>query len=230
MSLHGLCPPFRCDAWANLTKLPRPRCIWHPTTQVLSQVSNFSLMGAERRSERLPRLGEISMITQQHLASFKHADRDMYAREKVLNSAIISADISSGWEEYLEILDAFYADNVEVTDGTGSSAVFGKERARALLIQFLVPIHVMAEIGGLSVKIRESPIHGDTADETHSVWSVDLIGVSGRTCHISWDTLRRWADSRVVYERHYDHHQIGGPLTSDDLCLSLSSLADQRPS
>ena len=64
------------------------------------------------------------MITQQHLASFKHADRDISAREKVLNSAIISADISSSWEEYREIFDAFYADHVEVTDGTGSSAVF----------------------------------------------------------------------------------------------------------
>ena len=172
------------------------------------------------------------MITQQHVASFKHADRDIYAREKVLNSAILSADISSGWEEFLEIFDAFYADHVEVTDGTGSSAVCGKERARALLIQFLVPVHVMAEIGGLSVKIRESQVHGDTADETHSAWSVDLIGVSGRTCHISWFTLRRWADSRIVYERHYDHQQIGGPLTGDDLRLGLSpaSLADQRPS
>jgi hypothetical protein len=53
---------------------------------------------------------------------------------------------------------------------------------RALLYKFLVPIHVMAEIGGLSVQIRESPIHGDTAGETHSAWSVDLIGVSGRMC------------------------------------------------
>ena len=43
------------------------------------------------------------MITQQHLASIHRADRDLYAREKVLNSAIIAADISSGWEEYLEI-------------------------------------------------------------------------------------------------------------------------------
>jgi len=100
------------------------------------------------------------MITQQHLASVKHADRDLYAREKVLNSAIIAADISSGWEEYLEIFDAFYADDVEVTDGTESSAIFGKEQRRALLHKFLVPIHVMAEIGGLSVQIRESPIHG----------------------------------------------------------------------
>jgi hypothetical protein len=171
------------------------------------------------------------MITQQHLASIKHADRDLYAREKVLNSAIIAADISSGWEEYLEIFNAFYADNVEVSDGTESSAVFGRERIRALLFKFLVPIHVMAEIGGLLVQIRESPIHGDTADETHSAWSVDLIGVSGRTCQISWCTLRRWADSRVVYERHYDHQQTGGPLTDRDLRLgpSPANVSDQLP-
>jgi hypothetical protein len=138
------------------------------------------------------------MITQQHLASTNRANRDLYAREKVLNSAIIAADISSGWEEYLQIFDAFYADQVEVSDGTERGAVCGRERIRALLLKFLVPIHVMAEIGGLSVKIRESPILGDTADETHSAWSMDLIGVSGRTCQISWCTLRRWADSRVV--------------------------------
>jgi hypothetical protein len=171
----------------------------------------------------------MSVNTQQ--ASINNADRDLYAREKVLNSAIVAVDISSGWEEYLEIFDAFYADRVKFSNGTESSAVFGRERIRALLFNFLVPLHVMAEIGGLSVQIRESPILGDTADEVHSTWSVDLIGVSGRTCQISWCTLRRWANSRVVYERHYDHQQIGGPLTFDDLCLSPSpaSVGDQRP-
>jgi hypothetical protein len=169
------------------------------------------------------------MITQQ--ASINRADRDLCAREKVLNSAIIAGDISSGWEEYLQILDAFYADHVEVSDGTESGSVFDRERIRALLLKFLVPIHVMAEIGGLSVQIRESPILGDTADETHSAWSVDLIGVSGRTCRICWCTLRRWADSRVVYERHYDHQQTGGLLTFDDLHLrpSSASVGDQQP-
>jgi len=172
------------------------------------------------------------MITQQHLASTNRANRDLYAREKVLNSAIIAADISSGWEAYLEIFDAFYADHVEVSDGTENGPVFGRERIRAILLRFLVPIHVMAEIGGLSVQIRESPILGDAADETHSAWSMDLIGVSGRTCQISWCTLRRWANSRVAYERHYEHQQTGGPLTLDDLHLSSSpaSVSDQRPS
>ena len=169
------------------------------------------------------------MITQQ--ASIKHADRDLYAREKVLNSAIIAADISSGWEAYLEIFDAFYADHVEVSDGTENGPVFGRERIRALLLRLLIPLHVTAEIGGLSIQIRESPILGDAADETHSAWSVELIGVAGRTCQISWCTLRRWADSRVVYERHYDHQETGGPLTFDDLHLSPppASVSDQRP-
>jgi hypothetical protein len=90
----------------------------------------------------------------------------------------------------------------------------------------------MAEIGGLSIRIRESPIHGDAADETHSAWSMDLIGVSGRTCNLAWSTLRKWAGSRVVYEQHYDHQQTGGPLTDDDLKLgaSLAIFGDRRPS
>jgi hypothetical protein len=36
----------------------------------------------------------------------------------------------------------------------------------------------------------------------------------------------------VVYERHYDHQQTGGPLTADDLILSPSPamIGDYRPS
>jgi hypothetical protein len=176
--------------------------------------------------------GEISMSAQHHFAPADQWDRDLYARERVLNSAIIAADISRGWEEYLEIFDAFYADDLEVSGETGKELVHGKASVRTLLFNFLFPLHVMAEIGGLSVKIRESPIHGDAADETHSAWSMDLIGVSGRTCNLAWSTLRKWANSRVVYERHYDHLQTGGPLTDDDLKLSasLAIFGDRRPS
>jgi hypothetical protein len=162
------------------------------------------------------------MGAQHHFAPGHLWDRDLYARELVLNSAIIAADISRGWEEYLEIFDAFYADDVEVTAAPETGPIRGKEGIRALLFNFLAPLHVMVEIGGLAIDVRESPIHGDAADETHSAWSVNLIGVSGRTCILNWCTLRRWADSRVVYERHYDHQQSGGPLTGDDLSLNPS--------
>jgi hypothetical protein len=161
-----------------------------------------------------------------------HRDRDLYARERLLKSAIIAADIGRGWEEYLEIFDAFYADEVEVTTDTETGPIRGRERIRALLFNFFAPLHVMVEIGGLAIDVRESPIHGDTPDETHSAWSVNMIGVSGRACILNWCTLRRWADSRVVYERHYDHQQSGGPLTDDDLSLnrSLATLGYGRPS
>ena len=172
------------------------------------------------------------MSTQHHFAPGDHRDRDLYARERVLNSAIIAADIGRGWEEYLEIFDAFYADEVEVTTDTGTGPIRGRGRIRALLFNFLAPLHVMVEIGGLAIDVRESPIHGEMPDETHSAWSVNLIGVSGRACILNWCTLRRWADSRVVYERHYDHQQSGGPLTGDDLNLnqSVATLGYGRPS
>ena len=172
------------------------------------------------------------MSTQRHFAPGGQSDRDLYARERVLNSAIIAADIGSGWEGYLEIFDAFYADDVEVATDTETAPIRGRERIRELLFNFFGPLHVMVEIGGLAIEVRESPIHGDTPDQTHSAWSVNLIGVSGRACILNWRTLRRWAGSRVVYERHYDHQQSGGPLTGDDLSLnqSLATLGYGRPS
>jgi hypothetical protein len=172
------------------------------------------------------------MSAQHHFVPGDQRDRDLYARERVLNSAIIAADISRGWEEYLEIFDAFYSDDVEVTVAPVTGPIRGKEPIRALLFNFLAPLHVMVEIGGLAIDVQESPIHGDAADETHSAWSVSLIGVSGRTCTLNWCTIRRWAGSRVVYERHYDHQQSGGPLTGDDLNLnpSLAIVGYDRPS
>src|SRR6202790_4288394 len=105
--------------------------------------------------------------TQHHFSPSDHRGRDSYATERVLNSAIIAADIGRGWEEYLEIFDALYADEVEVTTDTETGPVGGRKRIRALLFNFLAPLHVMVEIGGLAIDVLESPIHGDTPDETH---------------------------------------------------------------
>jgi len=75
----------------------------------------------------------------------------------------------------------------------------------------------MAEVGGLAISIRETAIPGDATGETHSAWTLDLVGVSGRTCTLSWRPLREWNGSRVVYEHHYDQQPSGAPLTFDDL-------------
>jgi hypothetical protein len=161
------------------------------------------------------------MTKEQSFISADHIDLDPFmssqARERTLNAAIIQANISESFEEYLEIFDAFYDDDIEVSSETAKEPIRGKGRVRLILANFLVPLHVMAEVGGLSMSIRQTAIAGDVAGETHSAWTLELVGVSGRTCTVSWCTLRKWNGTRVVYEHHYDEQQNGDSLTSDDL-------------
>ena len=98
--------------------------------------------------------------------------------------------------------------------------VHGKAAVRTRLAGFLVPLHVFAEIGGVSVSIQSSPVRGDRADETQSSWTLQLRGVTGTTCTVTWSSRRRWRLGRVVSEHHYDHRRIGEPLTLDDLPFS----------
>ena len=171
---------------------------------------------------------ELSFISKDNL------DHDLYARsqarERTLNAAIIQANISESFEEYLEIFDEFYADDIEVGSETGEEPIRGKARVRSFIANFLVPLHVMAEIGGLLISIRETAIPGDAADETHSAWTLELVGVSGRSCTVSWRALRKWNGSRVVYEYHYDHQQRGGPLGLADLSFNAPAARIPRPS
>src|SRR5207253_2283293 len=74
-----------------------------------------------------------------------------------------------------------------------------------------------AEVAGLSMSVQLTQVPRDSANETHSEWRIDFTGVGGRRCTLKWYAIRGWAASRVVYEHHYGHEQIGGPLTQDDL-------------
>src|SRR5262245_34554022 len=143
--------------------------------------------------------------------------------DRELNTAIVSADISASYEEFLAIVDEFYADDVEVRSDSSPEPFIGRARVKSLLMGFLVPVHVMAEIGGLSVSISEMPIAGDSLDEQHSQWSVELVGVTGRAVRVSWSVWRRWKQSRVVGEYHYDHQQDGEALGPSDLRIPTFS-------
>ena len=83
------------------------------------------------------------------------------AAEHMLNTAITQAKISEGFEEYLEIFDKFYADEVEVSSETQHEPIRGQARVGSLLLNFLVPLHVMAEVGGLAISIKETTISGE---------------------------------------------------------------------
>ena len=144
------------------------------------------------------------------------------AFDRELNEAIVNADINNSYEEFLAIFDRYYAENVEVASDTSPASLTGKAHVLPILFNFLMPLHVMAEIGGLSVTLRYSPIRADQREEQYTEWSLDLQGVLGRSVTLHWSSARRWKGSRVIYERHFDHRQIGGPLTFIDLSLDGS--------
>jgi hypothetical protein len=161
------------------------------------------------------------MIDQYNLITVDRFGGDAYsssqAVELALNGAILRAEISRSYEEFLEILEKFYADDVEVSSEESRGTIRGKDKVRSLLLNFLAPFHVMAEVAGISVVVQQTAVPRDTANETHSAWRLDIAGVSGKRCTLKWYAIRRWKGARVVYEHHYDHEQIGGPLTLGDL-------------
>ena len=167
------------------------------------------------------------MIDEHNVVAVSRFDGDAYkssqAAELILNAAILRAEIAGSYEEFLEIFETFYADDAEVSSEDSRESIHGKERVRTLLFNFLIPLHVMAEIGGLLVSIRQTAIPGDVAVEKHSAWTLELAGVSGTTCTLNWRVLRKWHGSRVVYEHHYDQQQIGGPLTLNDLSFNSAN-------
>jgi hypothetical protein len=126
-----------------------------------------------------------------------------------LNAAITAADIKESFESYLHIVDAFYSEDVEVVLGEGIGLVRGRENLRERLTEFLVPIHIMAEVGGLSVSIRSTAIPAPDGAGTDSRWEGRFRAASGSTRTFSWSVQRRWKEGRVNYERHYDHHVVG---------------------
>jgi hypothetical protein len=161
-----------------------------------------------------------------------NAYKSSQAAELILNAAILRAEIARSYEEFLEIFDKFYADDVEVSSESSPDAFRGKERVRPFLLNFLMPLHVMAEVARLSISVQQTEVPRDTSNETHSEWKIYFTGVGGRRCTLKWYAIRKWKASRVVYEHHYGHEQIGGPLTQDDLNFSWgrSDVEFQSPS
>lgn len=143
--------------------------------------------------------------------------------EQKLNDAITHARISESLEKYLEILDNFYAEDVEVSTEGQQQAVRGKASVGSLLMDFLVPLHVVAEIRGLAISVQQTAFPGDTANQTNSSWKLDLVGTSGKTYTLTWRTFRKWNGPRVVYEHHYDLEGTGVPLPFEDLYLAVNA-------
>jgi hypothetical protein len=142
--------------------------------------------------------------------------------DHALNEALINANISSSYEEFFDLFDRFYEENVEVVSDASKTSIVGKKHLIPILFGFLMPLHVMAEIGAVAVKLHYVPLRTDQRHEFFAEWNLDLTGVQGRKVTVNWLSVRRWKGRRVIYERHTEHRQTGEPLTSIDLHLEKS--------
>jgi hypothetical protein len=155
-------------------------------------------------------------------------DFDAAARDRSLNAAIVDADISASFEEYLDVLDRVYAEDFQADFDDSQDRIVGKDAASERLAGFLVPLHIAAEVCGLSVSVRVTPIESTSPEETRSAWTLDLVGGSGATSSLTWSTLRRWRGTQVVYEHYYDYRQVGDELPPRDLQPQIDHLMPWR--
>jgi hypothetical protein len=171
-------------------------------------------------------------MIEQPLITVDRFEGDAYtssqAAEQALNGEIVRAEIGRSYEEFLEIFEKFYADDVEVSSAQSRETICGKERVLSVLVNVLLPLHVMAEVAGISVFVQRAVVPRDAANETHSAWTLGVAGVRGKRCTLKWYAVRKWKGTRVVYEHHYDHQQIGGPLTLEDLNADWRSRSDSE--
>src|ERR1700685_4080926 len=125
-----------------------------PLGPICHQQSEFPfaevIAGAPMSGKARARPGflRLSMNNQHGFISADQFRPDPYTQsrnaERTLNAAIVNADISRSYEEYLEIFDAFYADDVEGSSETTEEPIHGKAGVRSLVFGFLVPLHAMA--------------------------------------------------------------------------------------
>ena len=114
-------------------------------------------------------------------AEFAAADRNTPDYE--LNNALERADISQSFEVYLDILERFYADDIELFVDEPHRQIIGKGAVRAFLLSFLVPIHVIAEVGrSLSLGSAQVDCKRDSRYDCHSL--------GGHVCGSQREALR----------------------------------------
>src|SRR6266481_1599191 len=118
----------------------------------------------------------------------EQADNTSSALDRELNEALVNANIANGYEEFLALFDRFYAEQVEVANDGHATGLAGKARVLPVLFNFLVPLHVMAEIGGLAVTLPYSTLHSDKREEQLAEWALDLLGILGRRVTLHWSS------------------------------------------
>jgi len=140
-------------------------------------------------------------------------------QDKALNDAILSNDIGLDFLPFIELCHRHYADEVDLTFEGGPRRTVARDMLQGMLMNFLLPIHLISEMGGVEVTIEAQRITSDTPDQQHSSWSVEFLSMNGTRHVMSWKTVRIWVADRVVAEHLYDQSHEGPAIQYSDLEL-----------
>src|SRR5260370_24822445 len=112
------------------------------------------------------------MIDEHNLVPSGRSEGEAYKSsqdaELGLNAAILRVEIARSYDEFLDIFETFYDDDVEVSREDLREMIRGKARVRPFLLNVLVPLHVMAEVAGLSISVQQTAVPANTPNNTHS--------------------------------------------------------------
>src|SRR5258708_12393874 len=109
---------------------------------------------------------------------------------KELNEAILSNDINFDFLPSIELCHRHYADEVDLTFGEGPRRTVAKDTLQGMLMDFLFPIHLIAEMGGVEVTVEAQLITSDTPNEQPTSWSAELFPNNATPHLMSCKTIR----------------------------------------
>ena len=79
-----------------------------------------------------------------------------------------------------------------------------RDTLEGMLMNLLLPIHLISEMGGVEVTVEAQHVTSDTPDQQHSFGSVEFLSKNGTRHVMSWKTMRTWIADKVVAEHLYE--------------------------
>ena len=150
------------------------------------------------------------------------------AREHALNAALAGLHIGPGYEEWLAIVDGFYAEQVQVSSDATPGRLVGKARVKHALLKMLASLHAFSGEDSTSVSLRWMLMSGDRSNEYHSAWSLEIVGASGRNAAVRWCVRRIWRHGLVAHEHFYENDVNGQAFAVDADVFALEPIAAQE--
>ena len=141
------------------------------------------------------------------------------SQDQELNDAILQNIISHDFLPYVEICRRYNADDVDLTVDKEARRTIARETLEGMLMDYLLPIHLISEMGGVQVSVNANRIPSDSSDNQRSSWFVELLAKNGARHTVSWKTARTWIAGKVVAEQLYDQSHEGRTIQYSDLEL-----------